>query len=131
MTSGKDGCEREWAYSLDREYWVLGYKDKYAAIRDATDDAKLDGDDVVYVGEVNLFEPKIDGAEVIAYLFGCVDGSIDFDPEIADGWLECVDPNEVNRLGDMMTATLSQWLKETGNMPDFGSVDDYEEVEVD
>ena len=68
----------------------------------------------VYVGENKPFKPSIDGVEAIEAMQQQAYNAIG---DIAEIYLEDVHPDDIEKLGDMLTDTFNRWAKETGNEP--------------
>ena len=71
---------------------------------------------MVYVGEIEPYVPTIDGCVVAERLF---EEAYDELGECAESWLEGCKNEDYDKLSDMLTNTLNEWIKETHNEPNF------------
>lgn len=122
----------KYAYSFDNDR----YYGQYSSIREALYLAKEDIQyneelrDVktVYIGRVYKFEPYVDAIRVIELV---QDDAMDEADDAARFYLDDVKKEDYQKLEAMLTETFKEWAKETGNEPDFNTVQDVEEYELE
>lgn len=134
--------ERSWHLSPDGEYFNLydNYESREEAIaagvqmyREVStgektfndlyqDELAWSSNPTFYVGRRMDWWPSIDEDGVIdqAQL-----QAYEYAGEFSDGWLEELEADERVKLRKMLRGTFDDWMKETGNEPDFFMVEDF------
>lgn len=82
------------------------------------DTYKMELPETIYIGEFVPYDPSIDGKN---FLLDMAERAWD-DYEYAEGWLEYVTKEQADDLEKRLNKVLLEWLKETGNEPNFGDV---------
>lgn len=114
----------KYSYSLDNEHFSCEYDSVEEALADAKVEAEeeyLAGEiDKVYIGYVCRFKPTVNAESVITEIQDGADYQAD---EVACGYLEDVSIVDLNKLQAMLTETFNKWAAETGNEPNFYTVE--------
>ena len=118
-------ASEKWAFSFDNEYYNSPLYDSFDdALKDGMKDAKEEGCDKVYVGRVMEFIPKVDADNVIESL---QQNAYDEAGEFSMDYLEHIPLKDKLKLGEMLTETFKQWVKDTKNEPSFFTVEEVSE----
>lgn len=127
----------EWNFKYSYSFYEdTGFSCEYDSIEEALQAAKEDAqnDDefrdakTVYIGKVCEFVPVVDADNVIEGLQN--EAYCDAD-DAAQDYLEDVSIVDLNKLQEMLTETFNKWAKETGNEPNFYTVEDVEEYSLE
>lgn len=121
----------KFSYSFDEERYYEGeYDSVEEALMAAKEEAKdyPEGIEDVYIGVICKFEPCIDAVRVIE----CVqqDAYDEADEYIGD-YLDNVKKEDWQKLEAMLTETFNKWAKETGNEPNFFTVEEIQEYSLE
>ena len=81
----------------------------------------------VFIGELELYEPYINGSRFIDY---AIDDAWDKCGEIADRFLDDYTEEEERLLDKMLNDTFKSWLEKTENMPNFGLIENIKEYSL-
>lgn len=122
----------KFSYSLNGE----NYSCEYDSVEEALADARLEAAqeypageiDKVYIGYVCRFKPTVNAESVIEEIQNDADNEAD---EASYGYLEDVSIVDLNKLQAMLTETFNTWAKETGNKPNFYTVEDVKEYSLE
>lgn len=109
-------------------YEDFGYSLEYDSVEEALEAAKMDtkndnelkDTETVYIGRVHKFVPEVYAWSIIEQL------QVDADDEAgeaAEDYLRDVRDDEATKLGQMLTEAFNKWAKETGNEPNFFTVE--------
>lgn len=104
----------KFAYSFDNEVYSCEYDSFEEALADAKQEVQSGQEDaeVVYIGRVYEFEPKVDVDIVIER----IQDDAEYEAgECADDYLEGVKIADRQKLQEMLTETFNQWAAETFN----------------
>lgn len=121
-----------YAYSFDNEHYFGQYDSIRIALRLAKQDIKhadeLKNIKTIYIGRVYKYEPRVDAIRVIE----CVqqDAYDEADEYIGD-YLDNVKEEEWQKLEAMLTETFNKWALETGNEPNFFTVEEIQEYSLE
>ena len=122
----------KYSYSLDNEHFSCEYDSVEQALADAKVEAAqehLAGEvEKVYIGYVCGFKPVVNAESVIEEIQNDADNEAD---EASYGYLEDVSIVDLNKLQAMLTETFNTWAKETGNEPNFYTVEDVKEYSLE
>lgn len=120
----------KFAYSFDNEVYSCEYDSVEEALVDAKQEVKSGQEDaeVVYIGRVYEFEPKVDVDSIIERL---QDDAEDEAGECADYYLEGVKIADRLKLQEMLTETFNKWAAETYNEPTFYIVKETQEYSLE
>lgn len=99
-----------------------------AAKADVKNDDELKDAETVYIGRVHKFVPEVYAWNIIEQLQEDAD---DETSSAAEDYLQDVSDDEANKLGEMLTETFNKWAKETGNEPNFFTVEDVVEYSLE
>lgn len=120
----------KWKYELygNDEWYGDNYDTKEEAIKAGTEEYKDEAldTDTFRVGQISLHAPHIDVDRVIDNL---IDDAYEVGGEFAESWLN-VTKEEKTKLEDRLNDALLVWLKEIGEMPNFGEMVDVEDVKI-
>ena len=121
-----------YAYSFDNERYYGQYdsiEEALAAAKiDAKNDDELKDEKTVYIGRVCRFQPYIDADKVIEELQSYADYEAD---QASFDYLQDVTDEDLSKLENMLTETFNKWAKETGNEPNFFTVEDVVEYSLE
>ena len=117
-------------------YEDIDYSCEYDSVEEALAAAKADAknDDefkdakTVYIGRVHKFVPEVDAWHIIENLQDMAD---DEAYEVAEDYLRDVSDDEANKLEQMLTEAFNKWAKETGNEPNFFTVENIKEYSLE
>lgn len=117
-------------------YEDFDYSCEYDSIDEALEAAKLDAKNAdefkdaktVYIGRVYKFVPEIEPWNVIERL---QDDANDEAYEAAEDYLWDISDDDANKLGKMLTETFNKWARETGNEPNFYTVEEIHEYSLE
>ena len=117
-------------------YESFNYSCEYDSVEEALAAAKADArnDDefkdakTVYIGRVCRFAPYVDAVKVIEELQNYADYEAD---EASFDYLQDVTDEEISKLENMLTETFNKWAQETGNEPNFYTVQDVVEYSLE
>ena len=84
--------------------------------------------ETVYIGHVCRFKPTVNAESVITEIQDDAGNEAD---EASYGYLEDVSIVDLNKLQAMLTETFNTWAKETGNEPNFYTVEDVKEYSLE
>lgn len=119
----------KYSYSLDNEHFSCEYDSVEEALADARLEAAQEypaGEiDKVYIGYVCGFKPVVNAESVIEEIQN------DADNEASHDYLEDVSIVDLNKLQAMLTETFNKWAKETGNEPNFFTVEEIQEYSLE
>ena len=122
----------KYSYSLDNEYFSCDYDSVHEALADAKVEAAQEypaGDiDKVYIGDVCEFKPTVNAEAVIEAIQNDADDEAD---EASLDYLEDVGIADLNKLEVMLTETFNKWAAETGNEPNFFTVENIKEYSLE
>lgn len=122
----------KYSYSLDNEHFSCEYDSVEQALADAKVEAAQEypsGEvEKVYIGYVCGFKPVVNAESVIEEIQNDADNEAD---EVACGYLEDVSLVDLNKLQEMLTETFNKWAKETGNKPNFFTVENVVEYSLE
>ena len=121
-----------YAYSFDNEHYFGQYDSIRIALRLAKQDIKYNDElkniKTIYIGRVYKYEPCVDAVRVIE----CVQqDAYDAADEYIGDYLDNVKEEEWQKLEAMLTETFNKWAKETGNEPNFFTVEEIQEYSLD
>ena len=117
-------------------YESFNYSCEYDSVEEALEAAKADArnDDefkdakTVYIGRVCRFAPYVDAVKVIEELQNYADYEAD---EASFDYLQDVTDEEISKLENVLTETFNKWARETGNEPNFYTVQDVVEYSLE
>lgn len=117
-------------------YEDFDYSCEYDSIDEALEAAKLDAKNAdefkdaktVYIGRVYKFVPEIEPWNVIERI---QDDANDEAYEAAEDYLWDISDDDANKLGKMLTETFNKWARETGNEPNFYTVEEIHEYSLE
>ena len=122
----------KYSYSLDNEHFSCEYDSVEEALADAKVEAAQEypsGEiETVYIGHVCRFKPTVNAESVITEIQDDADNEAD---EVDCGYLEDVSLVDLNKLQEMLTETFNKWAKETGNKPNFFTVENVKEYSLE
>ena len=127
----------KYTYSFDNERFYGEYDSIEEALKEARKEAKgyIENDEdifenagAVYIGRVCRFEPYVDADKVIEELQNYADYEAD---EASFDYLQDVTDEDLSKLENMLTETFNKWARETGNEPNFYTVEDVEEYSLE
>lgn len=130
-----------WEFSENAEYWENG---TFETVEECIDEAKMlinagyhEKQNVIYVGETNVFVPTVDGEDVVEHI---EEQAADEYGEVADGWepwltLRERDGEENARkawseLDTMLSQVLNGWLAKHSLTPQFYTIENIREVRI-
>ena len=120
----------KYSYSLDNEHFSCEYDSVHEALADAKVEAAQEypaGEiDKVYIGYVCKFKPTVNAESVIT---GIQDDA-DYQADACD-YLEDISVADLNKLEVMLTETFNKWAAETGNEPNFFTVENIKEYSLE
>ena len=122
----------KYAFSFDNERYYGQYDSIREALRFAKEDIKYNDElkniKTIYIGRVYKYEPYVNAIRVIE----CVqqDAYDEADEYIGD-YLDNVKEEEWRKLETMLTETFNKWAKETGNEPNFFTVEEIQEYSLE
>ena len=122
----------KYSYSLDNEHFSCEYDSVEEALADAKVEATQEypaGEvEKVYVGYVCGFKPVVNAESVIEEIQNDADDEAD---DASYGYLEDVSVADLNKLQEMLTETFNKWARETGNEPNFFTVEEIQEYSLE
>lgn len=127
----------EWNFKYSYSFYEdFGFSCEYDSLEEALQAAREDAqnDDefrdakTVYIGHVCRFKPTVNAESVITEIQDDADNEAD---EVACGYLEDVSLVDLNKLQEMLTETFNKWAKETGNKPNFFTVENVKEYSLE
>ena len=97
------------------------FVETFGTVEEAIVDAKgsYPNAEVIWIGEAEMFRPDIDGITVIEKVADQADDEVG---DIAETYLEDVNNDDAEKLGEMLTETFNRWAEDTGNTPNIFSV---------
>ena len=97
------------------------FVETFGTVEEAIVDAKgsYPNAEVIWIGEAEMFRPDIDGITVIENVANQADDEVG---DIAETYLEDVNNDDAEKLGEMLTETFNRWAEDTGNTPNIFSV---------
>ena len=121
----------KYSYSLDNENFPF----EYDSVEEALADAKIEATQEyptgeikkAYIGCVCGFKPVVNAESVIEEIQNDAEFEAD---EASLGYLEDVSLADINKLQEMLTETFNKWAKETGNEPNFFTVENVKEYSL-
>ena len=121
-----------YAYSFDNERYYGQYDSIREALRLAKEDIKYNDElkniKTIYIGRVYKYEPYVNAIRVIE----CVQqDAYDEANEYIGDYLDNVKEEEWRKLETMLTETFNKWAKETGNEPNFFTVEEIQEYSLE
>ena len=130
-----DNLNGKWTYDIDGgESWscVEFFDTKEESIEAGKDEA-INGypfDDIKYlrVGQVKEFVPKINGYHIVESVG---EDAYEECGEIAEDYLASVRSGDIAELQLSLEACLHQWLRNKGFVPNFYSIENIEEIDLD
>ena len=119
---------KKFSYSF---YDSFNYSGEYDSIEEALAAAKVDAKNdnefkdakTVHIGRVYKFVPVVAAWRIIDQL---QDMAVDEADEVAYDYLKDVSDDDENKLEAMLTETFNKWAAETGNEPNFFTVEEVE-----
>jgi len=103
-----------WNFNKDEEVWHNSETSIEACIEEARLNIEDEGQEVVYIGELDNYVPSIDAERIIDDL---TEQAYDECGECSEGWL---DGAETEELEEKLNEVLQEWLKKTNQAPSFG-----------
>lgn len=130
-----------WEFSKNVEYWGNGTCDTIQECIEEAKEAIEEGyhakQDVIYIGDVNVFVPMVDGEDVVEHI---EEQAADEYGDVADGWepwltLRERDGEENARkawseLDTMLSQVLNGWLAKHNLTPEFYLIENIREVSI-
>lgn len=121
-----------YAYSFDNEHYFGQYDSIRIALRLAKEDIKYNDElkniKTIYIGRVYKYEPYVDAVRVIEWV---QQDAYDEADEYTEDYLDNVKKEELQKLEAMLTETFNKWAKETGNEPNFFTVEEIQEYSLE
>ena len=127
----------KYAYSFDNERYYGDCDSIEEVLKEAREEAKgyientediFENAGTVYIGRVCRFQPYIDADKVIEELQNYADYEAD---EASFDYLQDVTDEDLSKLENMLTETFNKWARETGNEPNFFTVQDVAEYSLE
>lgn len=117
-------------------YPDIHYSCEYNSVEEALEDARTDKKylqcyrekKTVYIGKVCKFEPKVFSDIVVERI---QEDAYDEAGEIAEDYLMYTSQKDMSKLNEMLTETFNKWAKETGNEPNFFTVEEIQEYSLE
>lgn len=119
----------KWGMSDDTEQWNGGDFDTIEeCVKEAIILEHVGIGDVIYVGEVTLYDFSVDAYSVLDCL---ADDAYDDVGDIANGWPYYGSNETLDDLSDDLTNCVKNWLIKRNNMPNFYKITNIREVKID
>ncbi|MGM9519766.1 MAG: hypothetical protein ACI3WS_03725 [Phascolarctobacterium sp.] len=120
----------KFSYSFDGERYEGWFDSIEEALNEAREEVKdyPEGAEDVYIGRVYEYEPYVDAVRVIELVQ--YDAMVEAD-DAARFYLDNVKKEDWQKLEEMLTETFNKWAAETGNEPNFFTVEDVQEYSLE
>jgi len=116
---------------VDKYYWSFDnkcdtWRDNCNTIEECIKEARIEVredkllSNAVFIGEGYNYKPSIFAEGLLENI--CEQAYSDCG-EVAECWLEYISMDQVNKLGDELNEVFHKWLKDIGEMPTFGTVE--------
>lgn len=123
--------EYYWNFDENEEHW----ENSCDSISECLEEAKYENKTYennekchVFIGECEIYTPRLDGIQIIETL---QQDACEQDDVYGEYWLDEVGLDEVDSLQNRINEVLSEWLKETNNIPDFGEIVNIKEYSLE
>ena len=123
-----------WNFDNTADIWNYGvFNTVDECIKEAKEGYDVKSSDVIYVGEVQKFEPHVNATIILDQLETDVYEECG---EVADDWytynfVNRSDRDKLNELSNKLTEIVVQWLKDNNKYPDFYKIVNIREIRID
>ena len=123
-----------WNFDNTADIWNYGvFNTVDECIKEAKKGYDVKSSDVIYVGEVQEFEPHVNATIILDQL---ETDAYEECGEVADDWytynfVNRSDRDKLNELSNKLTEIVVQWLKDNNKYPDFYKIVNIREIRID